>query len=197
MRMLKDRQQFDDSDGEAERMGISSAIWPLFGVVWDSGQVLAHHMHQFDIAGKRILEAGCGLATSSLLLAQRDADILASDYHPEAGKFLVENNRINGGKDVPFFLADWAKEYPDLGTFDLIIGSDLLYEAGQDTLLADFVRRHAGETSEVIIADPGRPQAKKFTKLMEGLGFEHSRHRPDDLSYLDKPFKGYIHTYKR
>jgi hypothetical protein len=34
IRSLLDRQQFDDPLGEAERLGISSATWPLFGLPW-------------------------------------------------------------------------------------------------------------------------------------------------------------------
>ena len=56
LRTLLDKQQFADQLGEAESFGISSAQWPLFGVIWDSSKVLAHEMLEFDIAGKRILE---------------------------------------------------------------------------------------------------------------------------------------------
>ena len=34
IRSLKDRQQFYDYEQRAEALGISSASWPLFGVVW-------------------------------------------------------------------------------------------------------------------------------------------------------------------
>ena len=37
IRSLLDRQQFADRDGAAERLGISSAAWPLFGLLWPSG----------------------------------------------------------------------------------------------------------------------------------------------------------------
>ena len=56
LRTLRDNQEFQDKDGEAEKLGISSASWPLFGVVWDAGKVLAHHMCDYDITqaiGKR------------------------------------------------------------------------------------------------------------------------------------------------
>ena len=39
VRSLRDNQQFSDPLGEAEALGISSAQWPLFGVVWPSGEV--------------------------------------------------------------------------------------------------------------------------------------------------------------
>jgi len=41
IRALSDRQQFADPNGAAERAGISSALWSLFGQVWPSGRVLA------------------------------------------------------------------------------------------------------------------------------------------------------------
>jgi hypothetical protein len=42
LRSLLDRQQFHDPLGEAEREGISSSAWPIFGLLWPSGRVLAH-----------------------------------------------------------------------------------------------------------------------------------------------------------
>ncbi|MGD8802761.1 MAG: histidine kinase, partial [Gammaproteobacteria bacterium] len=38
LRTLRDRQQYNDIDGIAEKLGISPASWPLFGVVWPSGE---------------------------------------------------------------------------------------------------------------------------------------------------------------
>lgn len=51
LRTLRDNQEFSDDDGIAEALGISSATWPLFGIVWPSGQILAHLMLDFQIAG--------------------------------------------------------------------------------------------------------------------------------------------------
>ena len=34
LRSLLDRQQFYDPLGEAEREGISSSAWPIFGLLW-------------------------------------------------------------------------------------------------------------------------------------------------------------------
>ncbi|HCI30425.1 MAG TPA: histidine kinase, partial [Psychrobacter sp.] len=79
---LRDNQQFSDPDDEALNLGICSASWPMFGVIWPSSLVLANHMLDYDIKDKRILEVGCGMALSSLLLNHRQADITATDYHP-------------------------------------------------------------------------------------------------------------------
>jgi len=53
---LRDRQQFSDPEGIADAVGISSATWSMFGVLWDSSQVLANFMIDYELAGKRILE---------------------------------------------------------------------------------------------------------------------------------------------
>jgi len=197
MRTLRDRQQFLDIDGAAEKLGISSALWPLFGVVWDSGEVLAHHMLDYQIDGKRILEVGCGIALASLVLNHRHADITSTDYHPEAGKFLAENVRLNDGEKIPFVRTAWEDNNSDLGKFDLIIGSDLLYERSHAELLSGFIDQHAKTHCEVVLVDPGRGNHARFSKQMVRLGYTHRQHRPENADYLSKPFRGQILSYRR
>jgi hypothetical protein len=57
------------------------------------------------------------------------------------------------------------------GRYDLIIGSDLLYERDDSGTLPDFIARHAGPTAEVLIVDPDRGNRAAFTRRMQGLGF--------------------------
>jgi predicted nicotinamide N-methyase len=104
LRTLRDRQQYPDNDNTARELGISPASWSLFGVVWDSGEVLAHFMFDFRIKGKRILEVGCGIGLASLVLNHRLANITATDYHPEAEYFLQENVTLNKGNAIPFVM---------------------------------------------------------------------------------------------
>ena len=68
-------------------------------------------MVDFEINGKRILELGCGMALSSLLINRRGGNITATDYHPQAGIFLKKNTELNEDADIPFFLPDC--EYRD------------------------------------------------------------------------------------
>lgn len=192
LRTLRDKQQFEDLDDIAAKLGISSATWSLFGVVWDSSKVLAQLMYDYDIQGKRILEAGCGMALSSLLLNSRLADITATDYHPEAQNYLDINVKLNGGNPIAFERCDWADKGDRLGSFDLIIGSDLLYELDHPGLLSAFIDNHANPVCEVIIVDPGRAQQSSFRKKMEAFGYSCSQTRPADQTYLTEPFRGKI-----
>ncbi|MEZ5591069.1 MAG: methyltransferase domain-containing protein [Gammaproteobacteria bacterium] len=197
VRTLRDNQQFLDVDGVAEKLGISSATWPLFGVVWASGQVLAHLMFDYEVAGKRVLEVGCGIALASLVLNQRLADITATDYHPEAGAFLLENVKLNTGKIIPFVRTGWSDENSGLGKFDLVIGSDLLYEHGHVEQLAGFIEQHARPHCEVLLVDPGRGHHARFSKKMVSLGYAHSQNKPGNVDYLPQPFKGQVLRYQR
>lgn len=197
LRTLRDKQQFLDTNGTAEKLGISSAQWSLFGVVWPSSQVLAHLMSDFAINNKRILEIGCGIGLTSLMLNQRNADITATDYHPEAEGFLKKNTALNGSAAIPFIRTGWADELSELGEFDLILGSDILYEDEHADLLSRFINQHAKANCEVIIVDPGRGRHARFSKMMVKMGYAHSQSQPAETSYLKDKFKGQVLRYKR
>jgi predicted nicotinamide N-methyase len=197
LRTLRDNQQFSDDSGEAEALGISSATWPLFGVVWASSEVLAHFMFEHDIEGLRILEVGCGIGLTSLVLGHRHADITATDQHPEARRFLERNVKLNRLQPIPFVRAGWADEDCGLGEFDLIVGSDILYERQQVEQLSAFIDRHAKPRCEVIIVDPGRGQQSRFSRTMETLGYSHTSSKPRIADYLSQPFRGKILQYAR
>jgi predicted nicotinamide N-methyase len=197
VRTLRDRQQYADVGGVASKLGISSATWPLFGVIWASGEVLAHLMFDHEVAGRRVLEVGCGIALASLVLNHRLADITATDYHPEVEHFLLENVKLNKGKKIPFVRTGWGGEDSGLGEFDLVIGSDLLYERSHVELLAGFIDQHAKPHCEVILVDPGRGHYARFSKKMVRLGYSHSQSKPAIVDYLTQPFRGQILRYHR
>jgi len=197
IRSLLDKQQYSDPDGSAERAGITSAIWPLFGQIWPSSRILADAMQTFSIEGKRILEIGCGLALASLVMQRRGADITASDCHPLAAAFLVENLLLNHLAAIPFQTGNWSDADPALGKFDLIIGSDVLYERSQPDILSRFIDRHSNPEVEVIIVDPDRGNRAKFNRDMADLGYAHSAQRAADHQNSGEPYKGRFLNYRR
>ena len=162
IRSLLDHQQFSDPDGEAEHLGISSATWPLFGLLWPSGAELAARMGSRVLCpGERILEIGCGLALASLVAHRRGSDVTASDCHPLTGGFLRENLRLNDLLPLKYRHGHWGapealpgepartpRESVE-GLFDLIVGSDLLYERDTHADLAHFIGEHASASAQV------------------------------------------------
>jgi predicted nicotinamide N-methyase len=161
VRSLIDRQQFYDPTGAAARLGICSASWPLFGMVWPSGIQLAAQLAQRPVCTQeRILEIGCGLGIASLVAHRRGAHITASDRHPLTRGFLNENARVNGLVPLKYRHGQWGShERPDIadtgaddlltGRYDLIVGSDLLYDRDAPPAVARFIDDHAQPECEV------------------------------------------------
>lgn len=197
VRTLRNQQQFADSDNAALRLGISPETWPLFGLIWASGTALAELMLARDVAGKRVLEVGCGIGLASLILNHRQVDITATDIHPEAAGFMLENTRINQDQPIPFVRSGWSDGDTGLGRFDLIIGSDLLYERSHVIPLASFIDQHAGRECEIILVDPGRGHHANFSKRMVALGYTHSQTRTASGAVDDQLPRGRVLTYRR
>jgi predicted nicotinamide N-methyase len=182
IRSLLDRRQYSDPLDAAASLGISSAAWPMFGLLWPSARHLAAQMAAHPVhAGERILEIGCGLALASLVSHRRGADITASDCHPMASSFLDANLRLNGLPALPYLHAQWQADgrggttaggTPCVeGRFDLIVGSDLLYERDDSASLARFIERHANSRARVWIIDTNRGNRAAFGRQMAQRGF--------------------------
>lgn len=208
IRSLLDRQQFSDPQGEAERLGISSAAWPLFGLLWPSGAQLAARMASRALCqGERILEIGCGLALASLVTHRRGSDVTASDCHPLAAAFLLENLRLNSLPPLKYRHGHWGApeasgEAPVracvTGLFDLIIGSDLLYERDAHADLAGFIGLHASAQAEVWIVDPDRGNRPAFHRQMAEQGFSLREERLDQQATAQAlAYKGRLLSYRR
>jgi predicted nicotinamide N-methyase len=197
LRVLSDKQQFCDPDGHAERLGISSAQWCLFGQLWPAGRLLAQAMHRFDVEGKRVLELGCGIGLASLVLQRRGVDVVASDMHPLAEPFLAYNAALNQLPAVHYRQFRWDVPLPTLGRFDVIIASDVLYEIGHAQLLASVIERQASVVAEVLVTDPGRGHSNRFSRLLAAQGFTVSEERCPMDDADTPPYRGRLLHYTR
>ncbi len=197
IRALRDRQQFHDPDGEAERAGISSATWPIFGQLWPGGTALAEAASKMDIEGRRVLEFGCGLGLVSLVLQRRGADVTACDIHPLAEEFLRANAELNGLQPIPYRHAPWDADDPSLGRYDLLLGGDVLYERDHASLLAGFLERHAKPAARIVIGDPGRGHANTLSRLLAARGWPVVEQRCAMGVNDAPPYRGRLLHYAR
>jgi predicted nicotinamide N-methyase len=175
IRSLIDDQQYTDTHHAAADIGLPSAGWSHFGQVWPSSRVLALEMLTYPLAGLRVLEIGAGLALASLVMHRRGANVTVSDWHPLTEEFLKHNLELNDLGPLPYQAGNWesvaATDNPALGLFDLIVGSDLLYERQQPAQLAAFIHRHAAVGAQIVIVDPDRGNRAAFGRDMGMLGF--------------------------
>lgn len=197
LRVLSDLQQFADPDGHGERLGISSAQWSLFGQVWPSGHSLALAMHRATFSGERVLELGCGIGLASLVLQKRGVEVVASDIHPLAEPFLAYNAALNALPAVHYRQLRWDVPLPSLGHFDIIIASDVLYESTHAELVSGVIQRHARETAQVWVVDPGRGNSGRFSRLMASQGYIADALRSPTSDDDPPPYSGRLLVYCR
>lgn len=147
---------------------------PYFGVIWPAGRTLADWVQDKGfsfLAGKTILEIGCGLAVPSLLAAKMGARVTVSDLHSEVPKFLQKNIELNQLKGIDFQALDWRDHHIEKGAFDIILGSDLVYEKQSPETLATFLDTLANDATTIVITDPGRFYLRDFQNAMADRGF--------------------------
>lgn len=211
LRALLDHRQFDDPHGAALALGIGSAMWPLFGLLWPSSVQLAACVAARPLpAGERIVEIGCGLGLASLVGHRRGADITASDHHPLAGPFLAANLRLNALAPMKYRHGHWgaspAQRQQALdqgllllrGRFEHLIGSDLLYERDERGELAQFIDRHTTPTARVWIVDPDRGNRSAFNRHMAHHGFALTEERLDRAATPHAAaYRGRLLSYRR
>ncbi len=147
---------------------------------------------------------------ASLVGHRRGADVTASDNHPLAGPFMAENIRLNALAPIRYRHGHWSatpaqrRDASDdglhalRGRFDLIIGSDLLYERDDGGKLAAFIGRHAAPGALVWIVDPDRGNRSAFTRHMAAQGFAMHAERLDRPAVAGRQaYKGRLLSYRR
>jgi predicted nicotinamide N-methyase len=148
---------------------------PYWAELWPSAIALARYLAQEDLAGRRIIELGCGVGLPSVVALARGAEVLATDHYEAALDFTVHNARTNVGREPRTGLLDWhAPEVERLGTSDLVLAADVLYERRSVPALADLVPKLLAPGGEALFADPRRKDAPLFVELMEERGFRAS-----------------------
>ncbi len=127
---------------------------PYWAELWPSGLALARALPD-RLGGVRLVDLGCGLGVPALVAAGRGAEVTALDWAADAVELLRENAARNGLL-LEALHGDW-RSFP--GSFDLVLGADVLYEARNGEALLELLPRLA---PRVLLADPGRPHAAAF-----------------------------------
>jgi predicted nicotinamide N-methyase len=142
---------------------------PFWAELWPSGSALAAAVAVLDLAGRRVLELGCGLGLVGVAAAMAGADVLAADQSAEAIAFTTVNAERNG---VAVRAVRCAFERPEallaVAPWDLVLAADVLYEPKTVPVLVDLLPRlgHA-----VWLADPGRPREPDFLRAVDAAGW--------------------------
>jgi ETFB lysine methyltransferase len=137
---------------------------PYWADCWPSSRVLAEHVAELPGRGQRLLELGCGIGLVSVAAAGGGFDVLATDYYGDALEFTAANAERHALSNVDTRLVDWRKLPDDLGTFDVVAASDVLYESPQASQVAAALARTIAPGGLGLVSDPGRRTAVVFAE---------------------------------
>ena len=143
---------------------------PYWADIWPSSRVLAEHVVGMQADRRRLLELGCGAGLVSVAAAIAGFDVTASDYYEDALRFTALNVLVNTGVLIETREADWRRFPHDMGRFDLVVASDVLYEREYATLVASAIDRTLLGRGTARIADPGRLAAPEFVEQCKERG---------------------------
>jgi predicted nicotinamide N-methyase len=155
---------------------------PYWADVWPSSIVLAEKLLELAGAGRTALELGCGVGLSTLAATSAGFDVLSTDYYVDALDVTRANVFRNLGTIARTRMVDWRHFPEDLGRFDLVFASDVLYEKEYAELLPVLLLRLLAPGGSALIADPGRVAAPAFVEAC-------ATHRLDIQKKETRPFE--------
>lgn len=154
---------------------------PYWADLWPSANVLAARVLVEAGRGRSLIELGCGAGLVVSAAAVAGFDVVASDYYADALQFARVNANRNSGCDIAVRLLDWRAMPSDVGTFDVVLASDVLYERAYGPLVASALNTLLAPAGIALMADPGRIARDDFLGALGPLGLQVRRQ--DDMPF--------------
>lgn len=162
--------------GEVDQdLSLAEEHCPYFGVMWEAGIGLSQYLTREMCERKKIIEIGCGLALPSFVASRFGGDVIATDFHADVPIFLKSNQEKNQ-IHFKYEVMNWRehinkKEDDQFGQFDLVLGSDILYESQHPDQVAKALISLLKPNGKIILSDPGRAYVQRFISSMQSLGY--------------------------
>ncbi|HUR92431.1 MAG TPA: methyltransferase domain-containing protein [Gemmatimonadaceae bacterium] len=137
---------------------------PYWADIWPSSMMLAERLLEEKGAGRSLIELGCGSGLCACAAAIAGFDVTATDYYDDALAFTQVNARVNAKRAVNTRHVDWSAMPEDVGTFDVVIAADVMYEPRYPPMVSAAIYRLLAPGGHALIADPGRIAFPDFLK---------------------------------
>lgn len=148
-------------------------VWhPYWAQAWDAAHGIAWELSERELAGKLVLDLGCGLGITGTVAAARGADVVMADHAPPALLF-AEINSWPWRERVSILQLDWRTDWLEQ-RFDLIVGADILYDRKDLPHLDAFWRRHLKGDGSLLLGDPNRAMTREFLDWLSDRGWNMS-----------------------
>ncbi|MFM8566671.1 MAG: class I SAM-dependent methyltransferase [Gemmatimonadota bacterium] len=143
---------------------------PYWADLWPASVVLADHvLRERALLGAvpdgprpTALELGCGLGLVTLAAQRAGYVVTATDYYEDALRFAARNTLRHIGERPASRLVDWRVHPEDLGTVDLVLAADVLYERPYAAFVAEAIARARAPRGRALLSDQGRVALEDF-----------------------------------
>lgn len=127
---------------------------------WNASFLLMDYLQHKPLKKKsKVLEVGCGWGPASIYCAKRfKARVTGLDVDKEVFPFLDVLAELNEVEIAPMTRRLETLKGPDLGKFDVIVGSDICFWDSLVKSLNQMINRAMKNgVKRIVITDPGRP----------------------------------------
>jgi predicted nicotinamide N-methyase len=148
---------------------------PYWADLWPSSLALARYLWEaVDLRGLEVLELGCGLGLAGIAASRKGGVVTFTDYEAAALAFTRYNVYRNGCPQAMVRHLDWHAPRLDQ-RYAVILASDVLYERANFHPLVRLLDRALGPNGRFLFAEPNRPIARDFLRLIRDRGFQYTR----------------------
>ncbi len=161
----------------AQQAGRPVPKWqPYWAENWAASWGVAQVLVGRELAGRQVLDLGCGLGLTGAIAAAKGATVWMVDAaHPAL--LFSRLNTWPWRARVHVRRLDWRQDQLAV-RFPLILGSDIIYDREDWPYLDLFWRQHLAEGGGVLLGESGRSTGAEFPGWLEGRGWTvHRSHQ--------------------
>lgn len=162
---------------------------PYWAEIWPSSIALASYIlkNAAEFKGLSAIEVGCGVGLVGLAAKLAGAEVLITDYQPDALRISEMNWLANTGRSPANRLLDWR--HPDIGEkYKIILASDVVYEKRFFQPLIHLFHEILEDGGMIYLSEPNRPIAGEFFQLLTAGGFEVQKW-PKPVEWENKTYR--------
>lgn len=143
---------------------------PYWAEIWPSAITLSSFIaDELKLEGQRVIEIGAGVGLVSVVAAWKGARVLATDYSPEALRFITFN-ALKNAVTLQQERLDW-RLVTCSEQFDMLFAADVLYERVNLLPIVNAIDKLLKPDGAAYLADPRRRLAEQFLEIAGENGF--------------------------
>lgn len=141
-----------------------------------------------------VLDLGCGMGFAGMVAAAFGAKVLLADIETDALLF-ARLNTFSWAERVRARKVDWSVDRLD-ESYDLILGSDVLYDIKQWESIERFLRTHLKTSGSILLGEPGRQTGDRFPDWITHRDWKVELHE-QAIATRDRPIRIFRLTHRK